>query len=393
MLQASAARKALSGFFLMGLLMSFLGAILPSWGYHLRSDFSGAGGYFLAMAVGIVASIKVAHSLVPKNWVSYALVVGSAAACGALLYLAAVPLSFSAWWRIGGVLALGFSSGLLTSGVFYVVAPAYRLEPAATVNLAGAVFVMGSLVTALLVAGTFYVYTAGSILILLALVPGLFAGIFAESGLKLEGVGEHPPWRQVWEDSKTPAAVLSSLLLFFQFGNEWTLAGWLPIFLIQRLGVSPALSLMLLAVYWLALLVGRGVAQFALPRVRHGWLLAGSVVAALFGCLALSFTKTVFGAVCAILFMGGGFATIFPLTAEKIGRRFPYFHPGFFHGIFSFAITGGLLAPWSVGYFADWWGLRAIMAVPLLGTCMVTLLLVLIWVEAKLTGAESARSG
>ena len=36
MLQASASRRALAGFVVSGLLFSFLGAILPAWGYHLR---------------------------------------------------------------------------------------------------------------------------------------------------------------------------------------------------------------------------------------------------------------------------------------------------------------------------------------------------------------------
>ena len=54
-----------------------------------------------------------------------------------------------------------------------------------------------------------------------------------------------------------PAAVLLALLLFFQLGNEWALAGWLALFLTQRLGISPAAALLMLALYWLALLVGR----------------------------------------------------------------------------------------------------------------------------------------
>ena len=82
-----------------------------------------------------------------------------------------------------------------------------------------------------------------------------------------------------------------------------------------------------------------------LPRVRHGRLLMGSVLAALFGCLILFFTNNGFGAATGALFVGAGFASIYPLVAEAIGRRFPYYHPGFFNGIFSFALVGGLLAP------------------------------------------------
>jgi fucose permease len=94
-------------------------------------------------------------------------------------------------------------------------------------------------------------------------------------------------------------------------------------------------------------------------------------------------TNNMFGAVTGVLLVGGGFASVYPLVVGKIGSRFPYYHPGFFNGIFSFALTGGLLAPWSLGYFTDRWGIGVAMLLPLLGTVMVFMLLVLIWAEAK----------
>ncbi len=190
-------------------------------------------------------------------------------------------------------------------------------------------------------------------------------------------------WRDTLNGLKSPVAVLLALLLFFQFGNEWSLAGWLPLLLTKRVGVSPASSLLLLTLFWLALAVGRIVAAALLARVPHGKLLGASVLAALFGCLVLAATDNRFGAVSGILLTGAGFASVYPLAVERIGGRFPAYHPGFFNGIFSFAITGGLLAPWSLGFFVERWGAGAVIAVPLLGTLMVSLLVVLLWAEAK----------
>jgi FHS family glucose/mannose:H+ symporter-like MFS transporter len=175
-------------------------------------------------------------------------------------------------------------------------------------------------------------------------------------------------------------------LLFFQFGNEWSIAGWLPIFLIRRVGLSPSSSLMILSLYWLFLLAGRLVAVAILPRVRHGQLLMSSMLSAIFGCLVLTFTDNVFGASVGACFVGAGFASIYPLVAEAIGRRFPYYHPGFFNGIFSFALVGGLLAPATLGYAASIWGVGVVMGIPLLGTFLVMAILPLIWLESKVTG-------
>ena len=115
----------------------------------------------------------------------------------------------------------------------------------------------GCLLVTLLVAGTFYVYTVTSILIFIAVIPGLFAVWFAFSSFPAPAILEQPNIAQLFRDLRRPGAILFALLLFFQFGNEWSIAGWLPLFLIRRLGVSPSASLVMLTIYWLALLVGR----------------------------------------------------------------------------------------------------------------------------------------
>ena len=53
--EKSAARDAwrsMTAFLVSGMLMSFLGAILPAWGYHLRPSFTEVGDYFLAWPSG-----------------------------------------------------------------------------------------------------------------------------------------------------------------------------------------------------------------------------------------------------------------------------------------------------------------------------------------------------
>ena len=87
-----------------------------------------------------------------------------------------------------------------------------------------------------------------------------------------------------------------------------------------------------------------------------------------------------------MFFIGAGYASIYPLVAEAIGRRFPYYHPGFFNGIFSLALVGGLLAPATLGYAASQWGVGVVIGIPLIGTITVIALLLSIWLESKITG-------
>jgi fucose permease len=379
--------KILTGFLASGFLFALLGAILPAWGFHRDPpQFVEVGHYFLSLAIGIISCGLYWSPLIGRRGLRSLLILGCAISCTSLLYLAAVGPPAAAGWRILGLYALGVGAGLLGEGLFHAITPQYHADPAGTVAQAGVMYGLGCLSATLLVAGTLNAYTVPSILILMAAVPGLCGAMYANTAFAEVPEGTHPTLRQAFDDFRSPGAVLFALLLFFQFGNEWSIAGWLPIFLIRRAGMSPISALTVLALYWLFLLAGRLLAMVILPRVRHGRLLAGSVLCALFGCLLLYSTEVTSGAIAGAFFVGAGYACVYPLVAEKIGRRFPYYHPGFFNGIFTFAQVGGLLAPATLGYAAASVGVGVVMAIPLVGTMMVAALLFLIWLESEVTG-------
>jgi fucose permease len=384
-LASKGARRALTGFFISGLLLAFPGAILPSWGHHLSSRYGTVGWYFLGLIAGLVASALLSPRLLERKGIGWTLAFASATASASFLFLAFVSPPVSAWWRVVGLALVGLSAGVLHTAMFNAISPMYRHDAAATINLAGILFGLGCLTVALLVSGTFYMYTAPAIQAWIAVIPGLFGWFYLRTRFESQPVPVQPPLGAILVELRSPAAVLFSLLLFFQFGNEWAVAGWLALFLSQRLGISPATALMLLALYWAALLVGRVVAQSILPTASHARMLLWSVLAAMFGCTILLATNNRFGAMSGILLLGGAFAPIYPLVVEKIGRRFPAYHPGFNNGIFSFAMAGGLLAPCVLGYLASVWGIRIVMVLPLAGSAVVFMLLMLIWLEARLS--------
>lgn len=391
MLEAGAPRTALGGFFLSGMLFAFLGSILPVWGYHLTELYVEMGNHFLAFNLGLFAANRLAAWLLPKKGVRWCLVGACAAACAAIICLSYVPPPMAIGYRLGGLLALGVSSGLMHGAIFQAITPIYRHDPAATGNLAGIFFGLGSLAMALIVASTYYVYTVASTLVLISFVPLAFAVGYR----KLPEQPAPPPFPKLsrtLQDLKNPIAIQFGLLLLVHSANEWAIGGWLAIFLTQRLGLSPSTALLFLALYYGALVVGRIVAQTVLPRVRQGKVLFVSSLAAMFGFIVLSFTDNRFGVVSGILFIGVGFAPVYPLVAARIGSRFPYYDPALYHGIFSVAFTGALLTTAGIGYLAAWAGVKWILLVPLIGIVLVGLLLLLIWIEQKLAGLSTQSS-
>jgi fucose permease len=391
-LGSSSARRALAGFFVSGVLLSFLGVILFSWQHHLTSQYGIVGLYYAGLIAGLVGSARISPALLRRKGLGWTLALACVLAGAAFLYLAFVSPPFSPWWRVAGMAIVGFAAGLLHTAIFHAISPMYRHDPAATVNLAGILFGSGCFALAIVISGTFYLYTAAAVQVWIAVIPALFGWMYWKTPFPTQHVEpalQQPQLREVLSELRSTGAVLLSLLLFFQLGNEWALAGWLPLFLSQRLGISPPSALGMLALYWFALTIGRAASQWILPRARHGRLLLATVTAAMFGCIILSATDNRFGAITGVLLVGLAFAPIYPLVVEKIGHRFPYYHPGFYNGIFSLAMAGGLLTPGMMGYVASVYGLRMIMLIPLIGSVVVFVLLLLIWLESRLRAYSS----
>ena len=228
-LASAGARKALAGFFVSGLLLAFLGAILPAWGHHILSEYSIIGWYFVGLIVGIVASVRVSPLLLERKGVGWTLAFACGLASASLLYLAFVSPPYSAWFRVAGLALVGLAAGVLHTAIFQAISPMYRHDPAATINIAGILFGLGCVTVAQLVSGAFYAYSAPAIQTWIAVIPALFGWFYVRARFDPPPAAHVKPLHEILSELRSPGAVLFSLVLFFQFGNEWAIAGWLPL--------------------------------------------------------------------------------------------------------------------------------------------------------------------
>lgn len=382
------AREWVSGFLLLGVLFGLLGSLLIAWQYHIDTNPQLIGLHFLALNAGYVVAAIVAQRLLMRLSIRSLALAACAVACGSLLALSFLVPPVAPGWRMLGLAFVGAAGGALATALFYLLSPYFSAAPAAMVNLTGVLFGWGCLLSTLIVSVTYF---AGSVQIetaLLAVVPLVYFVIFAANRLPAARQPvplrqEEDSHRQSLRDVRSIGAALFALLLFFQFGNEWAIAGWLPLFLIHRLGTNPVWAIFALAGYFLALMVGRLAVQPLLASVNHRRLLLVSVVFAMLGYLLLSFTASLSGAWAAVLLIGAAFAPIYPLVAERLDHRFSY-HPGFYNGIFSIAITGAMCAPWLLGYVDSAFGIRYVMLLPACGSIAVFVLALLIMLESRL---------
>lgn len=356
------------------------------WGFHIEPDFGKAGNFFLVLGLGVISGGAIAQRLARAASLERLLAGAYFTAALAILLLAVAAPPAQVWYQSLAMFVAGAAAGVMNTAVLEAVTPCYESNPA-TITLNGGIFFgAGSLLAALLLAQSFGDRGATRLLAVTAVIPAM-AGIFA--GLLRIGVRELPEassGSQSLEDLRSPLAILFALLLFFQFANEWSIAGWLPVLLIDRLGLSPATAVTLLAVYWGSLMGGRIIAAKLLRAVRHSRLLAVSAFCALFGCTALLVAGSRFGVTMGLLLTGAGFSAIYPLVAERIANRFSFYHPGYFNGIFTFALTGGILAPFVLGHLAGAIGLKIIPLAVMMGSCAVFGLVMLIWLGRRVTG-------
>jgi len=380
--------QILFGLLISGYLLALPGGLLPLWGYHLHPDYGVAGNYFLAVGAGIAGGGALAQRWAKRMTLERLLAAGSGLAALALGMIAFAAPPAETWYQALALVVAGLAAGIVNTAVLEGVSASYESNPA-SITLAGGIFFgAGSVLAALTMTQALEMALGESgptrLMLITALLPAAAALSFLRLRMARTEVTEVTVDQSV-RDLSSALAIMFALLLFFQFANEWLFAAWLPVFLIDRMGMSPSSAVSLLAVYWTALTVGRIVAARLLPLVRHGRMLGLSAFFALFGCSLIAFGSSV-GVVVGLLLTGGGFSAIYPLAAERIASRFSYYHPGYFNGIFTFALMGGILSPFALGHVAMASGLSAVPVAAMIGSCAVFALVLLIWLGHKVSG-------
>jgi FHS family glucose/mannose:H+ symporter-like MFS transporter len=386
----------MAGFFLLGILLGMPGSLVITWHYHIDVEPQSIGLHFLGMSAGFVIGSQILPRLLSGVRIRTVGICSTALAFLSLVGLALLAPPAAADWRIAALATAGVAAGGLTYSLFYANQMRFETLPATSANRAGALFVGGSLLATVVVGVTYY---WGSIEIqtaLLSVVPAVYFVILLTNrfppALALPNRHREDLFSGTLKDLRSIATVLFSLLIFFQFACEWAIAGWLPLFLVHTLGLNPVTAIWALGLYFLALMVGRLVAQILMPLLSHRKMLLASVAAAMAGYIVLSLTWSTGLALAAAVVVGLGHASIYPLIAERLDDRFPY-HPGFFSGTISFAMAGATATPWLLGYTAGSLGTRAVMLIPSIASIVVLILAVLIMLESRLMGRKQHDTG
>jgi MFS transporter, FHS family, glucose/mannose:H+ symporter len=359
-----------AGFVVNGIVISFIGPILPVFMTRWALDDSHAGLFSLAQFSGAFVGVLASSALISAKGFKPAVTLGLALlGIGfALLNAPAFPLALTA----SGIYGLGY--GFATPGTNLWVGEAYgdrRASALSIMNLAwGAGAIFSSPLAMLSMRASrvsLALYVVGGLCAALAIV--LLRMPFGKIHLH-----ENPPTAAARDNTaRTGVAALLGVLFFVYVGTEVGTSYWAPVHAQRAAAWNSNAWTLTPMFFFTGLLGGRGAAAGLLLRFRETTIAVGGLLLAAIGesiFLAARSHQTLFGGA----FLAGlGLASLFPIFIAWLSKWFGAGARKVGGLMFALGSLGSAFIPPLVGVVSRYAGsLRVGLVVPLAG-CAVML--------------------
>ena len=179
--------------------------------------------------------------------------------------------------------------------------------------------------------------------------------------------------------------MLTGALIFIYVGTETATSGWIATYAQRLSAPTNELGTMTPSVFWLGLLIGRGVAPAVLTLMSEAALVLVSLFVGGAGLLIILFGSNLVSVTLGVGMTGLGLAAIFPTTFAIFTRYFGAQSSELTGSFFVVGGVGGALIPLLVGFVSGRTGdLRLGLLVPALGVAaMIVLQLCILQVLAR----------
>jgi fucose permease len=348
------------GMLVFGIVVTTLGAVLPSIIQRLGLDRTQAGSLLSFLTLGILAGSLVFGPVVDRRGYK-----GMLAAAVVLIALGLEGIAFApsiALLAVAAVL-IGFGGGIMNGGTTALVADISAEGRASALSYLGVFFGIGAfgvpLVLGLLRERFGDAGVVAAIGALVTLLLAYYAAIRFPEPKQPQGF----PLRHAAGLLRDPVIVLLGVILFFESGMEITVGGWTATYVNQELGLSPERALYLLSLYWLGMTGGRFLSGWLLRHMLTEAVFLSSLGVAFAGAVILSLARTTITAGVGTLLAGAGFAAVFPVILGYVGDRYESLSGTAIGVALVMALMGGTTMPYVTGVLGDAFGLRLSLAI------------------------------
>lgn len=358
------------GLLLFGIMLITLGSILPSLVSKFELNETASGKLVSILPIGIIAGSLVFGPVADRYGYKMMFIITTF-----LMIAAFEGLAFAHSFFIlqTSIFVLGFSGGVINGATNAVVSDISEEDKGANLSLLGAFFGVGALGMPLILGilskrfeypyilssvGFLMLIAAAYFIILKFPVPKHHQGFPVIEGIKLLG---------------QPALLLTSFFLFFQSGAESLINNWTTTFFQNDLNISKEGSLFALSFYLGGLTITRMLLGKLLKNISSFIVMISSLLFAVGGGLLLLYTGSYLQSIIALIVLGIGFASSFPVMLSYIGHIYTQLSGTAFSIAFVIALTGNTLINYSFGLISNKYGSKQL---PVLLLCVIGCLII-----------------
>jgi FHS family glucose/mannose:H+ symporter-like MFS transporter len=361
------------GMLIFGIVLTTLGAVLPSVIERFGIDKAAAGTLFLLMSFGIMAGSLVFGPLVDRYGYKWLLL-----ASAALIFVGLEGIAFAA--SIGAlrtaVLLIGFGGGVINGGVNALVADvSAEGQRGAAIALLGVFFGVGAVGVPFALGMLLGDFSYTGVVAGVGLVVAAAIAFIAVTQFPAPKQAQGFPLAQATGLLRDPVLLLYGLMLFLESGVELTVGGWTATFFRDELAVTGQRALVFLSLYWLGMMLARLVLGSLLRRTPPVRAMLACIAIALVGSFLMIGSGSLAAAAVGVFMLGVGFAATFPVILGFVGDRYAQLSGTAFSIAFVMALSGGMVMPYVTGVLGERYGLRSsFIVVPIALAGIVVLL-------------------
>lgn len=359
------------GILIFGIVLSTLGALLPSLVQKFGFEKTSAGNLMLLLSLGVLLGSLVQGPIVDRFGYKILLII-----CSAMIFLGLEGLAFASthWMLQLASFVIGLGGGCINGSVNALVADISEVGKGANLSVLGVFFGVGALgvpfLLGVLLARFSFEALTGSIGSLVFLVFVFFIVLRFPAPKQPLGF----PLKQGLKLLKEWPLLLFGFILFFESGMEITVANWTALFLKEELMIDTNLSVLYLSFFWLGMILSRTVLGRLLLRINPARVQLTSFGIALSGAFLLLVANRLWLSNLGLFLIGIGLAGTFPIILGYIGERYPKLSGTAFSIALVMALTGGSFFPWLIGRLGENFSLRTSFIVVPLGIGAMILL-------------------
>lgn len=344
------------GMLAFGVVLTTLGAVLPSVITRFGIDKAQAGALLLLMSFGILVGSVIFGPVVDRRGYKGMLVAAAALIALGLEGIAFAPSLAS---LRAAVALIGVGGGIVNGGANALVADISTEGRGAGLSLLGVFFGVGAVGVPFMLGLLLERFTYTALIAWVGVLAVMLLAVAAATRFPAPKQAQGFPLAAAGELLRDPVLLLMGAMLFLESGMEITVGGWTATFFREELGLGERRALVFLSLYWLGLMLARLALGRILRSVAAGGVLFGCITLAFAGALLLVGTRSVPAAALGVFLLGCGFAPTFPVVLGFVGDRYAHLSGTAFSVVIVVALIGGMLLPYATGVLGTSYGLRA----------------------------------